>query len=413
MVQTSREISMPAQRMLLILGLCAFSRFLAPAVALAQPYTVTFVLDLRQEIAAGRFDPAHDKVGVRGGVSPLDWNVTLAASDPGGEGRYEVTITFPKAPFGGQAVAYKYKVDHPAGGNTGWEDGRNRQLFLKEPAQTVSRVFNEPPPPVVLSRVGTIRVHPAFPSKLLAPRDVQVYLPPGYDLEPRRRYPVLYLHDGQNVFDAEHAGMEWQVDETAEALIKAGRIEPVLIVAVSSTDAREDEYTPSHVHWKEPDGEAREAGGKADLYGRFLIEELKPFIDRTYRTRRGAASTALGGASFGGLDSLYQGLRHPQVFGGVLAVSPSAWWDDDLIVKQVAALPRKTAQRIWVDIGSLEGEESIAATRRLRDALVRKGWKLGTNLEYLEQEGAHHDEVSWASRVEGMLVFLYGRRGKI
>jgi enterochelin esterase-like enzyme len=167
-------------------------------------------------------------------------------------------------------VAYKYKVDHPADPNAGWEEGRNRQLFLREtpPAsQTVSRVFNEPPPPLVLSRVGTIRAHPAFPSKLVAPRDVQVYLPPGYDRERSRRYPVLYLHDGQNVFDAEHAGMEWQVDETAEALIKAGRIEPVIVVAAASTEAREDEYTPTHVHWKEPNGEAREGGGKADSPG--------------------------------------------------------------------------------------------------------------------------------------------------
>lgn len=383
-----------------------------PYQTLAQPHTVTFILDLRQEIAAGRFDPARDKVGVRSGVPPLSWTVTLVAADSDGDGRYEVTATFPKAPFGGQAVAYKYKVDHPGGGNTGWEDGRNRQLFLQGASQTVSRVFNEPPPPVVLSRVGTIRVHPAFPSQHVAPRDVQIYLPPGYDRERSRRYPVLYLHDGQNVFDAEHAGMEWQVDEQAEELIQAGRIEPVIVVAAASTEARRDEYTPTHVHWKEPDGKDNEGGGKADLYGRFLIEELKPFIDRTYRTRRDAASTALGGASFGGLDSLYQGLKHPQVFGGILAVSPSVWYDDELIIKKVVALPRKTAQKIWVDMGSLEGEDEVAGARRLRDALVRKGWKPGTNLEYVEQEGGQHDEISWASRVEGMLVFLYGKGRK-
>jgi predicted alpha/beta superfamily hydrolase len=395
---------------LLILGFCA-SAVLASG-ALAQPHTITFVLDMRQEIAAGRFDPARDKAGVRGGTLPLSWETTLLAADPDGDGRYEVTATFPRAPFGGQAVAYKLKMDRPANPDEGWEDGRNRQLFLREPAQTVSRAFNAPPEPVVTSRTGTIRSHPAFPSRFVAPREVQVYLPPGYEHERSRRYPVLYLHDGQNVFDAANAGMEWQVDETAEALIKAGRIEPVIVVTIASTEARTDEYTPTSVEWKQADGTVIKGGGKADLYGRFLIQELKPFVDRNYRTRRDAASTALGGASLGGLVSLWLALENPRVFGNVLAVSPTAWWDHDVIVKKVAALPRKAPLRIWLDIGSLEGEEAVSGAHRLRDALARKGWNPRAGFEYVEQEDGQHDEISWASRVEGMLTFLYGVKGK-
>jgi predicted alpha/beta superfamily hydrolase len=267
-------------------------------------------------------------------------------------------------------------------------------------------MFNTPPDPVVISRVGTIRVHPSFPSRNVAPRDVQVYLPPGYERETSRHYPVLYLHDGQNVFDAASMGMEWQVDETAEALIRAGRIEPLIVVAVANTDARRDEYTPTSVERKQPDGVISKGGGKANLYGRFLIEELKPFIDGTYRTRGDAASTTLGGASLGGLVSVWLALEHPQVFGNALAVSPAIRWDDYVLLKKIAALPRVVPVRVWVDIGSLEGEEAVSGARRLRDALEEKGWRRGFDLEYLEQEGGQHDEISWGSRVEGMLSFL-------
>jgi predicted alpha/beta superfamily hydrolase len=366
-------------------------------------------MDMRAEIAGARFDSTRDRVGVRGGVAPLSWDTTLIAADPDGDGLYEVTVTFPRAPFGGQAVTYKYKVDRAADPKGGWEDGRNRQLFLREAAQTVTRPFNSAPDPVVASRTGILRVHPAFPSRLLAPRDVHVYLPPGYEPAKSRRYPVLYLHDGQNIFDSASMGMEWQFDETAETLIRTGRIEPLIVVAVANTDARREEYTPTSVEWKRPDGSIEKGGGKSNLYGRFLIEELKPFIDRTYRTRPEAANTAVGGASLGGLVSVWLALEHPRVFGNVLAVSPTVWWDDFVILEKIAALPKKTPARVWIDIGSLEGANAVSGARRLRDALLEKGWKPGTDLEYFEQEGGQHDEISWASRVEGMLTFLYGK----
>jgi predicted alpha/beta superfamily hydrolase len=275
----------------------------------------------------------------------------------------------------------------------------------------VDEVFPPPdaPDPAVTSLAGTIRTHPAFPSRIVAPRDVHVYLPPDYERERSRRHPVLYLQDGQNIFDPAAMGMEWQVDDTADALIQAGRIEPLIVVAVANTDARRDEYTPTAVEGKRPDGSISIVGGKASLYGHFLIEELKPFIDRTYRTRRDAASTAVGGASLGGLVSVWLALEHPRVFGNVLAVSPTVWWDDFVILKKIAALPRMVPVRVWVDIGTLEDEGAVSGARRLRDALVEKGWKPGTDLKYVEQEGGQHDEISWASRVEGMLSFLYGK----
>ena len=392
-----------------LLRSCLLVLLVTVAVAAdAQPFSVTFVIDLRAEIAADRFHPETDKVGVRGGIVPLSWSESLLAADPDGDGLYEAVATYARAPFGGQAITYKYKIERPGHPYEGWEDGRNRQLFLEGATQRVSRIWNAPPDPIRISRVGTILRHPAFGSKHVSPRDVQVYLPPGYERESKRRYSVLYLHDGQNVFDGAEQGMEWQVDETAEALIAAGRIEPVLIVAVHNSSARTEDYTPWHVERKRSDGTIEKEGGKAGLYARFLIEELKPFIDRTYRTRRAAADTAVGGASFGGLVSLWLALEHPKVFGGALAVSPAAIWADDALVRQVEALRRRPSLRVWVDVGTAEGDDYIAAVHRLRDALLKKGWKAGSDFAFVEQEGGGHDEISWASRVEGMLLFLYG-----
>jgi predicted alpha/beta superfamily hydrolase len=250
---------------------------------------------------------------------------------------------------------------------------------------------------------GDVRTHERFHSKFLAhDRTVMVYLPPNYDPESVERYPVLYLQDGQNVFDrATSFGEEWRVDESAEALITAGAIEPLIVVAIYNTgEHRVDEYTPT------PRAEI-DRGGHANEYGRMLVEELKPFIDRTYNTLPNAANTALGGSSLGGLVTLHLGLRHPGVFGRLAALSPSVWWDDCVLVREVEALPGKLPFRIWLDAGTAEGSDTIVNTRALRDALVAKGWIIGDDLAYLEELGGEHNERSWAMRVERVLEFLF------
>jgi predicted alpha/beta superfamily hydrolase len=148
-------------------------------------------------------------------------------------------------------------------------------------------------------------------------------------------------------------------------------------------------------------------GGKASLYSRFLVEELKPFIDRTYLTRTDPPNTAVGGASHGGLVSLYLALEHPEVFGHALVISPSAMWDDDVLIKRVRALPRKLPVRFWVDVGLGEHPGMISAARRLRDALLSKGWHEGQDLRFVEQPGGAHDEISWGSRMPDALQFLW------
>lgn len=252
---------------------------------------------------------------------------------------------------------------------------------------------------------GDFRTHAKFHSKFLSTdRDVLVYLPPGYEREKQRRYPVLYLHDGQNLFDGATSfipGQEWRVDETAQSLIESETIEPVIIVGVYNTGKeRVEEYTPS----ADP---KYKVGGKAELYGRLLVEDLKPFIDSHYRTKTDAKNTGLGGSSLGGLVTMYLGLHYPQVFGKLAVVSPSVWWDNRRILGDVAAFGSKRHARIWLDMGTDEGTNAAADARSLRDALVSKGWKIDADLKYFEAVGAKHTESAWAERVDPMLRFLF------
>ena len=254
---------------------------------------------------------------------------------------------------------------------------------------------------------GEFRTHKNFHSRYLpGDRDVIVYLPPGYLTKKNKRYPVLYLHDGQNLFDGATSfikGAEWRVDETAQALIKARVIRPLIIVGIYNTADRTNEYAPTK--------DAKNRGGKAALYGRLLVEELKPFIDSQYRTRKDARNTGLGGSSLGGLVSLHLALKYPQVFGRVAVVSPSVWWDDKMILREVSALKKRTGTRIWLDMGTKEGgdeaEEHQNNARELRDTLVAKGWRENSDLKYYEAAGAEHNERAWAERVEPMLRFLF------
>lgn len=257
------------------------------------------------------------------------------------------------------------------------------------------------------SIVGDVRPHLDFESKILGnKRHVWVYLPPGYETDRERRYPVLYIHDGQNVFDGSTSfipNQEWRADEAAEALIRAKAVEPVIIVAVSNAGAaRADEYLPTRRTFRN-----HEMGGKADDYGRFLTDELMPEIERSFRAKKGPGETGLCGSSFGGVVTMYLGLNRPDVFGKLAVVSPSVWWDDRLLVKKVLALKDKHRQRIWLDMGTDEGADSVADATRLKDALVQKGWQEGRDLLFYIDSGAKHNEAAWSGRMDAILLFLF------
>ena len=251
-----------------------------------------------------------------------------------------------------------------------------------------------------------LRFHPQFHSQFLpTDRDVTVYLPPGYDESPERDYPVLYLHDGQNLFDPLTSfvpGRTWRVAETADAVIGAGEIEPLIIVGIANTgENRLAEYTPTR-DW-------RMGGGDAQRYGDLLANELLPFIAETYRVKAGAHHTGLGGSSLGGLVTLYLGLRHPGVFGRLAVMSPSVWWNHKSIVGYVnergPGILHKP--RIWLDVGDSEGRRTLADAELLEKRLLANGWRTGVDLHYERVHGGTHDEAAWALRVGPMLRFLF------
>lgn len=264
----------------------------------------------------------------------------------------------------------------------------------------------------VSSITGEVVRHEAFASRTLGNRrNVAVYLPPGYRSQPSQRYPVFYLGDGQNVFDGMTSfipNMEWRADEAAEALIRARAIEPLILVAVDNGGmARGDEYLPTRAA---PNDRSPQYGGKADVFAKFVAEELKPFIDRTYRTRRDPANTAIGGSSFGGIMALHLALSRPDVFGKAAVVSPSVWWDDKVMVRRVKALGKRPNVRIWLDTGTDEGVNAERDAAELHKALLGKGWADGRNLLFYLDKGAKHNEEAWAKRFGMILMFLFPRR---
>jgi predicted alpha/beta superfamily hydrolase len=259
---------------------------------------------------------------------------------------------------------------------------------------------------------GNIKRHRAFPSKILGNRrDVLVYLPPGYRRFSRKGYPVFYLHDGQNVFDAAtaFAGVEWGVDETAERLIRKKLIEPLIIVAIANMgEDRIHEYAPTRGVIDARTKQKKRSRGLARLYGHFLMDELKPYIDWKYRTKPHAEFTALGGSSLGGLVTLAIGILYPHAFNRLMVMSPSIWWDDFAIYRLVDSIERKSPLKIWLDTGT--AEPGWEQARELRDRLSEKGWKLHDDLQYMEAEGADHSEGAWAARVDPALRFLFPPR---
>jgi predicted alpha/beta superfamily hydrolase len=360
--------------------------------------------------------PRDEEVWLAGNHAALgEWKAAGLQLKRTPEGTYTGTVTVP------ENTKLEYKVTRGSWptvekGAAG-DELPNRVLKVgtrdQQVAVTVSRWADQSGPVAQRTLIGNIRYLRGVTSRFLPrPRDLIVWLPPGYDEDKRRRYPVLYMHDGQNLMDSatSHSG-EWRVDETAEQLVQAEQVEPLIIVGIYNSDDRFDEYTQV----KGTGQYERLGGGNADAYGRFLVEELKPMIDRTFRTKAGPQDTGLAGSSLGGLVTLHLGLKHPNVFRRLGVLSPSVFWGDKDIVERVKALKKKPPLKLWVDIGTEESkgsQETVEDTRLLRDALVAEGWLIGKDLQYQEVSGAAHNEAAWADRFDDLLKYLYPVPGR-
>jgi predicted alpha/beta superfamily hydrolase len=229
-------------------------------------------------------------------------------------------------------------------------------------------------------------------------RDVFVCLPPGHG-DPTRRFPVLYMQDGQNLFDRALAfgGQEWHVDETLAA--EAGHAEAIVVGIANAGPARIHEYSP----WVD----GRLGGGRGDAYLDFVTNELKPAIDADFPTLPDRANTFIAGSSMGGLIALHGFLTRHEVFGGVAALSPSLWFAGRAIFEVLADAPKREG-RIYIDAGTREGSGTLMDVARLREALLEKGYRRNVDLLTVVEGDGRHSEEAWARRFPRALRFLLG-----
>ncbi|KAB8146004.1 glycogen debranching protein GlgX [Chloroflexia bacterium SDU3-3] len=248
--------------------------------------------------------------------------------------------------------------------------------------------------------VGNLMTIAAFWSPQLGnARDILIYLPPNY-ADDDRRYPVIYMHDGQNLFDdrTSYAG-EWRVDETMQILSQQG-VEAIVVGIPNVGERRMDEYSPFV--------DAHYGGGWGEQYVDFIADTLKSYIDQSFRTRPDREHTGIMGSSLGGLASLYAFFYRPEAFGFVGAMSPELWFADRAIFPMVETVSAPQGA-IYLDVGTAEGEERGQDARRMRDLLAQKGYT-PEQLRYVEAAGAEHSEDAWSSRLHDALLFLLSGR---
>ena len=339
--------------------------------------------------------------------------------------RVDETVTFRVAAEGTAPLEYQWlRDDEEVAGATdatltikasSYTGGSYRALVRNRAGTTLSQ------PAVVnlLPVFGRIEPYPDFPSKLVPTRRVEVWLPPGYDADHSARFPVIYIHDGQNVFTTGtgYGGSTWEVDRAMQKLLAAKTARPAIIVAIWNTGmGRFPEYMPA----KAVTGDSLEiipgAPGmptkniSSDAYLKFIVGELKPFIDRTYRTKPGVSDTFVMGSSMGGLISAYALCEYPHVFGGAGCVSTHFPAGKGAVIDYLAKnLPKPGAHKLWFDYGTETLDALYEPYQRRMDAVMKAaGYTEGRDWITKKFPGAEHSEKSWRARVDQPLTFLLG-----
>ncbi|MDD5150550.1 MAG: alpha/beta hydrolase-fold protein [Flavobacterium sp.] len=280
---------------------------------------------------------------------------------------------------------------------------------------------------MVNAQPENLRKYPDFKSKFVDSRNVEIWLPPSYETTPNKKYPVLYMHDGQVLFERGRgfSGEEWEVDEMMTKLIKEGKIREAIVVGIWNTSKRFREYQPNKPfeNLKEGDKKLRESldeefngGPLADEYLKFIVEELKPFVDANFRTLIDKKNTFMMGSSMGGLITIYAKAQYPEVFGSVACLSthfPVSLKQNNpeipsLIIDYLkSSLPKSKNNRIYFDYGTETLDSWYNPYQKQMDEVMKlKGYILGKNWETRKFEGAEHSEVSWRKRLDIPLLFL-------
>ncbi len=341
--------------------------------------------------------PAGSKVFIAGNHEKLgEWNAGTVALERRDDGSWSRTFTFPVG------SELEYKITRGS-----WPtEAVNAEGIV--PQNFKLRVVSNETVRIVVANwrdvlhkiegqiTGTVRYHRKMEGDGIKPRDVIVWVPPSYEKSTEKRYPVLYMHDGQNVFDpaTSFLGVDWQIDETADRLIREGKLQELIVVGIWNTEDRMEEYSDT-------------AKGRA--YMRFIVEKLKSFIDREYRTQPEREHTGVMGSSMGGLISFLLAWNYPQVFSQAACLSPAFVYRDNNAVRLVENYggPAKNI-RLYLDNGSagLDGQLQPGCEAILR-ALRAKGFETGKNLEWFQDPEAEHSERAWSKRVWRPLLFMF------
>ncbi|WP_175060315.1 alpha/beta hydrolase-fold protein [Thermococcus sp. 2319x1] len=359
--------------------------------------SVTFVVEVPE------YTPEGDSIYIAGdfnGWNPGDEDYKLKKR---ADGKWEITLSFQW----GRKIEFKFtrgSWETVEKGKNG-EEIPNRILVIEKEGTYEFKVYHWRDY-VEEAGVGThtivgnvITFKMKIPQLDNRERRIWIYLPPDYN-QSNRRYPVLYMHDGQNLFDqATSFAGEWQVDETLERLFKEKGFAIIVVGIDNGGDRRIDEYSP----WVNSE---YGKGGEGDAYVRFIVETLKPYIDSEYRTLPN--ETGIMGSSLGGLISIYAGFKYPEVFKYVGAMSSAFWFNPEIyeFVKNSTAGPEK----IYIDWGTLEGKDPkayIETNKKLVEILKEKGYREGVNLMVIEEKGATHNEYHWSRRFPNAVLWLF------
>jgi enterochelin esterase-like enzyme len=356
------------------------------------PWSKKGIVTIRFDITVPETTPPDAAIYVSGSLGTLgNWKAAGLKAEKIAEGRYEARTELPVG------AALQFKVTRGT-----WSTGEVYPSGLHRPNRfrhiRRSETFK-----VIVARWADcaprqrgpqgLNVRHSVPSSYLEEgRNVLVHLPPGYDEDDARAYPLLILHDGQNLFDdaTAFAGVKWGVDEAVDRLVREGRMEPVIVAGVWNSPAREQEYHPDRP--------------RAERYLHFLTDELIPFLREHYRILPERAGIA--GSSMGGIISLHFAERRRDIFTRVGALSPSIWAGGRVIQRLEEFPLEPEGRRLWLDMGTCEGRpETWQGLHHLHGVLEKQGWS--NELHYREVQGARHSEWFWAQRLPEVLTALY------
>ena len=329
-----------------------------------------------------------------------EWDPALIKLNKENENLWKIELSFPA----GTKLEYKFTLGEwdMEALNDNRETPNNSQIIVEKDT-TVSVIINHwggSAPrrnPFHGQITGEVRYHRNFKGEGLLPRDIIVWLPPSYEKEKPKRYPVLYAHDGQNLFDplTSSFGVDWQLDETADSLIKQGKIDEIIIVGIYNTPERRKEYY---------------TGDTGKSYMKFIVKELKPFIDKTYRTLPDRRNTASIGSSAGGLFSFILVWEYDDIFSKAACVSPAFFIRGiDYITPVLKNKGKRKDIKIYIDCGGV-GLDSLllVGAEKMVSALKRKGYKKGKDYSWFFDKTGEHNEQNWAKRIWRPLEFFYG-----